>query len=486
MEDDNYDELFYTIEEERAKKPKLVSKMILPAVVEDYAIAAEKISYYNEVPAAISFFVILGQISKDLVAIPNRGKTDDTRLQFLWMQTSGTGKSTLNNWYIPLVTSAFEKINTKYHTNFDIFDTTDYTDAALIGSMDKEDQQVEDENGNVARISVDVILPGQLEGNGLAIWDEFENSGVFKQSQHKENAVVYLNTFMNTLWGETWRIKKKLRLGTEPIICECRRSVFGCTYIPVNLNRVIAEKGVLQRLLIYIREVPQNIQENIRVSLTEDWGIIEDTFAPTEKFSQNFVKLYDCLKERFDEVDGDPKKTVIVTKEAREALTRECHLMENYINDARPEVVGTMNTFINRTLMHMQKLAVLCCIAEAPSIIDKTKRYRVSAGNVIQAASLIRQCYKSLVDWLDEALIGRKLILQDKANLSSFKKVYRKLALNRADGWVNKNTLWEHMRKETGRRDGMIYKWWKMSVKEYFESQKDGTAVYIRLKEDIR
>ena len=484
--DDNYDELFYTINEEREFKPTLARKMVLPAVVEDYATAAEKISYYNEVPAALSFFVILGQVVKDMVAVENRGKTDDTRLQFLWMQTSGTGKSTLNDWYIPIIRAAFEGINRKHNTNYDIFDITDYTDAALIGSMDKEDQQVEDENGNMVRVSVDVHLPGQLEGDGLAIWDEFEYSGVFKQSQHKENAIVYLNTFMNTLWGETWVIKKKLKVGDEPMECRCRRSVFATTYIPRNLNNVIAEKGVLQRKLIYIQEVPQHIQERIRRMITNDWGVVETTKKEsTIRFSNNFVILYDTLIEKFDEVGGDPSKVITIPQSARDTLTRECNLMEEYIKGTRPEVIETMNTFINRTLKHMQKLAVLCCIAEAPSIKDKSKRYRVSANNVIQASSLIRQCYKSLVDWLDEALIGRKSALQDKANLSAFKKVYRSLSINTADGWVNKTTMWEHMRKETGKRDGMIYKWWP-NVKEYFETMKDGRSNYVRLKEDIK
>ena len=89
------------------------------------------------------------------------------------------------------------------------------------------------------------------------------------------------------------------------------------------------------------------------------------------------------------------------------------------------------------------------------------------------------------MDWLDEALIGRKSALQDKANLSAFKKVYRSLSINTADGWVNKTTMWEHMRKETGKRDGMIYKWWP-NVKEYFETMKDGRSNYVRLKEDIK
>ena len=481
--DENYDELFYTMDEVKELKPALVRKMKLPAVVQDYTVEAEEISYFNEVPAAVSFFVILGQITKDMVASPNRKKTDDIRTQFLWLQTSGTGKSTLNDWYIPLVERAFAKLNEKYGTNFDIFETTEYTDAALIGSMDREDQQVEDENGNMVRVTVDVHLPGELEGEGLALWDEFEHSGIFRQTQHKEGAPVYLQKFMNTLWGKTYLIKKKLRLGTEPIVCDCRRSVFACSFIPTNLNRVIAEKGVLQRMIMFIQEVPQETQGKIRRSLINDWGVIEDTIISTERFSDNFVKLYDCLKERFDEVDGDPVKTIIVSPEAKDALKRECYLMEQYILGMRPEVVSTMNTFINRTLKHMQKLAILCCIAEAPSIANKDKRFRVTANNVIQASSIIRQCYKSLVDWLDEALIGHKSVLQEKANLAGFKKEYRILAGKTEDGWVNKTILRERVMKATGKKSGMFYKWWPQ-VNEYFEIMKIAKSNYVRLLED--
>ena len=481
--DDNYDELFYTMDEVKELKPVLVRKMKLPAVVQDYTVEAEEISYFNEVPAAVSFFVILGQITKDMVASGNRKKTDDVRIQFLWLQTSGTGKSTLNDWYIPLVERAFEKLNEKYDTDFNIFETTEYTDAALIGSMDREEQQVEDENGNMVRVKVDVHLPGELEGEGLALWDEFQHSGIFKQSQHKEGASVYLQKFMNTLWGKTYLIKKKLRLGTEPIVCDCRRSVFACSFIPTNLNTVIAEKGVLQRKIIFIQEVAQETQGKIRRSLIDDWGVIEDTEVSTERFSDNFVKLYDCLKERYDEVDGNPLKTVVITPEAKDALKRECYLMEQYILGMRPEVVATMNTFINRTLKHMQKLAILCCIAEAPSIANKDKRFRVTANNVIQASSIIRQCYKSLVDWLDEALIGQKSVVQEKANLSVFKKQYRLLATNTDDGWVNKTTLKERVMKATGKKSGMFYKWWPQ-VEEYFEIMKIVKSNYVRLLED--
>ena len=489
--DENYDELFYTMDEVKELKPALVRKMKLPAVVQDYTVEAEEISYFNEVPAAVSFFVILGQITKDMVASPNRKKTDDIRTQFLWLQTSGTGKSTLNDWYIPLVERAFAKLNEKYGTNFDIFETTEYTDAALIGSMDREDQQVEDENGNMVRVTVDVHLPGELEGEGLALWDEFEHSGIFRQTQHKEGAPVYLQKFMNTLWGKTYLIKKKLRLGTEPIVCDCRRSVFACSFIPTNLNRVIAEKGVLQRLLIFIYEVPQHQQQQMRRQLIADFGTIKAREKVQTKYADSFVKLYECVKERYDAVGGDQLKVIRYDKTANDALLQECILMERYITNSRQVVFEAMETFINRILKHIEKMAVLCCVAEAPSIPDKSKRFIVTDKHVLQASSLIRNCYKSLVSWLDEALREEKRGLEQKANVGAFKAEYRNLIKNPKgsrkllkDGWVKKGILIEKVMAVTKRGNSTIYKWYA-EIDEYFEetAMADKTKL-VRLKED--
>ena len=54
--------------------------------------AAIEVALLNGVPAVISLFVMLGQISKDFVRIPNGANVEDTRIHFGWIQTSGTGK----------------------------------------------------------------------------------------------------------------------------------------------------------------------------------------------------------------------------------------------------------------------------------------------------------------------------------------------------------------------------------------------------------
>lgn len=476
------DELYYNFIDNGMQEE--ITKVTLPAVAVSYTADAVKASNYNYTPATLSFFTMVGQLVKDMIAIPSGANIDDTRLQFLWLQTSGTGKSTLTNWYLPIVKEAFRLVNEKHGTEFDLFDITDYTDAALIGSFEQQKEEVEDEDGRTRTVDVVVQVPGQLDGEGLAVWDEFEYSGIFKQSQHKENAIVYLNTFMNTLHGETWIISKKLKQGDEPIECKCKRSIYATSYIPKTLTSVITEKGVLQRLLTFIWEVPQDIQKNMRRQLISDFGTITEREEPKLKYATALAKIYDAVKERYDEVGQDPLKVIRISPNAKDALLRECILMEQYIEHSRPEVFTAVETFINRILKHIQKLAVLCAVAEAPSISDKSKRFIITAKNVEQAAYLVRQCYKSLVSWLDEALRVERQAVAEQANIGVFKGIYNKM--DKTDGWVHKALLLQEVRKHTKKSQATIYNWWKKGIEEHFDEKRIDKSAYIKIKEESK
>ena len=474
------EELFYSFVENDVQ---ITEWEKLPTIVEEWTKDATQASNYNFVPASLTFFTMLGQLCKDMVAIPSGANIDDCRIQFLWLQTSGTGKSTLSNWFIPIVEDAFTKINDKYGTTFDVFACLEYTDAALIGSYKQEEQRVEDEDGVTRTVKAMVATKGALGGEGLGFWDEFENSGVFKQSQHKENAVPYFQTAMNSLWHGTWIITKVLKDGDDEIKCECKRSFYGTSYIPKTLTTVISEKGVLQRMIIFIWEVPQHIQKQMRRRLIRDWGTIKGKEEMEVKYSNAFVTLYETVKERYDEVGGDPVKVITLHPDAKDALLRECELMEEYITNSRQEVFNSVQTFINRFLKHIEKMAVLCCIAEAPSIKDKSQRFVVTQKHVIQSSSLIRNCYKSLVSWLDEALRVEKHQAQEMANIGVFKTIYTKLNTS-DDGWVNKSGLLGKVRVETKKSQATIYKWYTKVEEVFDEKRMGGTSVYVRMKEE--
>ena len=264
-----------------------------PKSVIEFINSACEVSNDNPIPASISYLSLIGQMCKDFIFIPKGRNTLDTRIHFCWIQTSGTGKSTLWNFVEPVSDKLFKLINAGNHPariglnlinpiedkyegiprKFNIFSLTDYTDAVLVGTWTEEkEMQPSDENDPFSPEiptgkMISERVAGRLEGSGLAHWDEFEYSGIFKQSLHQEKAIPYLNTLMNATSGKTWVIKKATAsMKDKDMLCFCERSVIAMTYPPENLINVIATKGVLQRMLIYVKNVPKRQQHEIKAT----------------------------------------------------------------------------------------------------------------------------------------------------------------------------------------------------------------------------
>tara|TARA_R100001163_G_C5065898_1_gene204017 strand:+ start:513 stop:1979 length:1467 start_codon:yes stop_codon:yes gene_type:complete len=456
----------------------------LPRVVREFQKAAVEFSHYNDIPAGISFFNILGQVVKDFIQIGSGRNIEDSRIHFCWVQTSGTGKSTLWNFVGPVANGVFKKINAKgkhpslvledrptMPRTFDIFSLTDYTDSVLIGGFKKEF----DDEGEI----VWERMAGQLEGNGLAHWDEFEYSGIFKQSQHQEKSIVYMNTLMNSLAGESWIISKALTSFENQVMeCFAERSVIAMTYPPSNLNDVMAEKGVLQRMLLFVWEVPKFIQHKMRKEQIRQAGTFQPVKQPVEKFSNAIFSIYELVEERFKEVGGDPIKVMKYSPDFNDVLLLEYENMNNYLWNTRPEVEAIASNFTTRLMKILMKMSVLCSVASAPSIKNKNDRFLVSGHNVRQAATIVRQSYMTLVDWLERSLRVRQRSQAEKADESIFKKAFEVLEKNE-EGFVHKGRLFETVRKKSKKSQSQIYRNYAL-IQHKFEETKIGQSKYIK------
>ncbi|QDP51943.1 MAG: hypothetical protein GOVbin4206_110 [Prokaryotic dsDNA virus sp.] len=451
----------------------------MPRLVEDWKRTVLTVSHKNDIPAMASFFSLLGQITKDFIRIPRGKNTEDSRIHFCWMQTSGTGKSTLWNFMGPVSKSLHKKINDFEGTSgtdssevyiprkYNNFDVVEYTDAALIGFYERLKELDENDEPVFERRS------GSLEGNGLAHWDEFEYSGVFKQSQHKENIIVYLNTLMNTLEGESWIITKKLKEG-HLMECMCQRSVWATTYIPKHLKSVIAEKGVLQRMLVYVREVPEEEQHEMRMLQLRQSGKREVTELDTERFAKSLFSLYKNVKARFLEVGEDPFSTVTYSEGFADALVNEYMKMREYIKSCRPEIREIAQNFMTRINVQLLKLSVLCCIAE--------RKFVVTPTHVRQAYILTQQCYSTLVEWLERSLkIQKSALVQNKSVV--FVQEYNGMVKDgevKDNGYVSKPKLFERVQKK-GISRAQCYRDWKI-IENKFEIDTVNRSVFVRLK----
>ena len=524
---DEYDEEYENEIFEDYKQASVVFKQSLPAVVQQFQKSAMNISHYNETPAVISFFTILGQICKDFVAIPFEEEYEDSRIHFLHIQTSGTGKTTLSNFVQPIARSVFKKINAKekhpFNMNvevpvkdaqgniekypddhdkkgqpimhyarkhFDVFSVQVATSAALVGHYALQDEMETDANGT-SRLTgkkISVKMNGALEGSGLAHWDEFERSGIFSPNSHQVDMVVFLNTMLNTLHGDSWVMKKQLKEG-DIVETFGERSVLAMTYPPTELNRIMTETGLLQRMLCYIREVPEAIQHNIRKKKISKFGKFKDRQGPMDKFSDEFIKMYDLVLERYEEEKKEGKSDIetkcnmmTYTDSANHLLDLEYENMVGYINDCGLFVREVANLFINRLYITTSKLAVLCSIAQAPYIKDKSKRFEVTGLHVRQAGAITRQCYMSLVEWLERSL-KEKRIASPLFNSKPFKEQYEKMAKDTEDNWVNRKLYIFEMGKIIQKGKSRTNEIFKEKVETNFDIKQIGRAQYIKLKE---
>tara|TARA_R100000030_G_scaffold99195_2_gene89997 strand:- start:2049 stop:3599 length:1551 start_codon:yes stop_codon:yes gene_type:complete len=474
----------------------------IPKVVEKYVTSAVEVSLNNEVPAMLSYYNLLGQICKDFVCIPSGRRRIDTRLQVIIMQTSGTGKTELYNFFGPIAKEVFKQLNERYPTDipeeynrtgtgYSVAEIKDTTDAGLIGSMGTEEQVVvDDETGRERRVEVPVQIYGELEGSGLLVYDEFADSGIFKQSQHQNKVVLYINTFMNTLWGQNWIITKRLLKGGL-MECRSRRSMWATTYIPKTLTHAITETGAMQRSLIYIREVPISEQNYVRNKIADAYGVIDDAQTPIDGFAGSFVKIYDTLKKHYEETGEDPLRTITFGKGFNDAIKNETWKFQNFVQTSRPAVMEIANNFITRMQGMMVKLAVLSCIAESGTTIrNKENRFIVTERHVTQGAYITRQCYKSLVSWLDLALKADHKSIQERAKVGEFKKAFSELVktpnarVMDGEKWVNKSILLAHVMKTTRRGQAQVYRNYK-EVSEHFDERREGRYGYVKMKKEV-
>jgi len=233
--------------------------------------------------------------------------------------------------------------------------------------------------------------------------------------------------------------------------------------------------------LIFISEVPQEIQDELREMILDEIGTIKPKNAPIQKHANNIALIYDALRERYEDAGNDPLHTIRFGRGFNDALKNESNKMRNYVSSSRPEVFEIAGNFITRLNQTMTRLAVLCCIAEAPNIKDKDKRFIVTERHVRQASSVIRQCYKSLVTWLDVALKVKATALHEKVNVNAFRIAYTKLLREDDDGWVNKALLLEKVRKDTKKGQATIYRQFK-EISDMFDNKKIGIRAYVRMK----
>ena len=496
---------------------QLVSEQDLPSIVRNWEKVCTTYSRYNNIPAIISYYTLLGDLVKNLIEIPFGATTTDTRVHFCWIQTARTGKTTLlHNVLTGVSKSIYEQLEADEYVNSKVVNFADYNTASLVGShtenkrfnedalqiYNRDIQTIEenivmtiDERATAMQLAVETrdrtserwtIHLGPVNGEGIWFADEFEGSGVFKDKNHKENMNIVFQTLMNNFHNGS-NIYEKILTGKPMIPLDCRFSLMALTFPPDQLLQTVAQKGILQRFLPYIKEVEDDSKTEMTKSVIKGFGVKPENIGPPLHLTKGILEIYKLTKARFESVGKDRLDTVTYNPDAADALQSAFDSMLEYINNVNPKIRGIIRLFEVNLLEYIAKLAVLNCVSMSKGINNPEERFIVSVANVRQGTYIVRKCYTTLVEWLEKEIKGDAKTLASKSNIKEFQHAYQ-VALDRAKpqelmegGFVWKNLLLEDAGKVLRQSPAWVYKKFN-GISELFETTKKGKQVFVKPK----
>jgi len=503
-----------------------VREIDLPAVVRNWEKTAISFSRHNNIPSILGFYSILGDLVKRFIEIPYGQTTTDTRLHYVWIQTARSGKTTLVMYVLtPVAKKIYEDLKDDPYVESAVLNLADYTTAALVGdhifnekfkedaedilsrelraiegdpmngvaptrnfTTDDERIQAVNDAYETYEITKDrwIIDYGPLHGEGIWFADEFEGSGVFKDKAHKENMNILFQTLMNNFHSGANEYPKALK-GKPTIHLNSKHTMIALTFPPEHLLKTVADKGILQRFLPFIWDVPDDILTAMRKEVIGGFGTRVEKRGPPLHLAKGLLEIYKATKAQFESNGKDPFNTIAYHPSSKDALDMAHDSILKYIDNLHPKIRNVVRLFEMNLLEYIGKLAVLNTLAMAKNIEDVNQRFVVYPQNVRQGAYIVRKCYVTLVEWLENAIKADKSLIRTKSNWKEFQHAYQ-VAMDRAKsqevlegGFVWKRLVLEEAAKIIGQSPKTINdKFNKLS--EMFEEKKEGVKPYIRPK----
>lgn len=358
------------------------------SVVNQWSKDFDKYAYRQQFSAALSFHTILGQVVKDIFIYKEKMTNGniplshplDLRINIILMRESGTGKS-VGQDFTNNVIKGMDLVSRQI---------TDFTDAGLIGSVDKPDKFGEN------------ITYGIFKDADYITFDEVET--LFESSPHKEGVLRRFNIALNTLGQPSQLIYKRMRWGELKYYPHFSTYFVGVPFLGFEQK---LKSGFLQRHVIYIEDAA--ILERVK-SMREDVSRISFATSPEkrEKLKEVGVQTYTYWKEIFENLKKFAAETNFKQdpeiKDYIEKKIAPLFKMTSKIKSA--EVQGIMFSFLARYLDHLYRLIFHSAIIRQSSTIEKI--------DVDYAFSIVKKTYMSILYYIE---VNTKVVaegLQDR------------------------------------------------------------------------
>lgn len=493
-----------------------------PKIVHDFLRLFGSSSYNNEDFGVLAFHSILGCALRDF-RIEKGVEAIDARINLIWVQVTGTGKSKASNIVFRILRDL----------GFSVSSPVDFSDAAMVGSISKEKRKKGD---TVVR---DV---GDLEIKDMVYFDDTIKIFSENNPQWRDSTKTYIRKSLDTIGYNP--IEKIMRSGR--ITFFSNSTVIVSTYHFNSPEIVIDESGTAQRFLILPRHVDEalRIQNTIKENESYSTNLIKQ-----ESFRKQYDKEYNAIikylkqfiPERFKMSDAekvidlietgkiplvDNKKignddTNTIQKEIlnimfenslekqREKIEKNkivylfspdtltirnnfCRQVANYIATCSESVRNTVFTFYNRMLEYSNKLAL------HRAVLRGSKKY-IEISDIEYGHEIIKRLLIRLIMWIEdysESDTQTPIKTRGKSDsiiLNNFIVAYNELIKDKElvtvlDGknFVLKTTLFKAIEKLTKKSKHTIRLTYWPKVTSSFIEKKIGKFRYVCYQSKIQ
>jgi len=227
--------------------------------------------------------VVLGQVPsvRDMKIYTSKARYEDGRVHVLWLQPSGTGKQGA----IDFVEDVSGKVVAD-GMGLTMETPDDFTDAAILGTYEEIKRWSKEEHGWVVE---KIPVEGWLAKGVLDIFAMPECSVLFEaKSQYKENLMVWFQRAMDPIGRN--KITKKLAKG-DAIYVNPVCSFFLTSYIPPSFTKRVTERGLVQRMITIINEVPIKKRHDSMLKGIDGLGLTDNSLDSL-KTEREYLSYY--------------------------------------------------------------------------------------------------------------------------------------------------------------------------------------------------
>lgn len=441
-------------ENSETKKPEWepVEIPTTPALLQMFLDYFNDYSWNNELYGKITFHVLLGsllptqfiQISKQRI---------DARIHCFMMQRTGSGKSfgtkPLENIYAEI-----NGLLPEFATKLKITSRVEYTDAALIGTIEEVSRKKNKMTGEVEILYKPIY--GDLASSNILCLKEA--SSLFIEKEYTKETLNILQQAMDA----GGQITKKLAHGSE-INYNSPTSFIMLSTFPEEIVSPLLRKGFFQRVLFLPRQLSDDeVKGNMYMKNDLVAYGIEDSeekitlSAIAQKFNQ-IREFY--LKNQINQISPTAKAIL-------ESGTNKLTFFPDRVSDKL--LHSTLLDFANRYQTIAYVLALHYAALRLSTVIEKE--------DVLNALMVVRACLDYIADWLEDSMDVEAIAAKSRRHENYFCAIIKN-KLREAGGVMEMHTLKEIFTRITGKSAKTAQRYIRKLIEDKILAEEENTSI---------